>query len=189
MMESLIHTTLYSDIEVPIIAIIEKRITIPLNGVTIELRKGLRRELPMRFAIPLLKKNMIKIDVSRLYSKGLINKIRWKEERMESLQELDEDFYLKVRILIKTLEEQLKENPDDIELLSTIRQIKISVIDIIKARMQKIVKIASTNPEISREYLKNMTKEERMLYVELCDMLSFWHDSLQKFIDMGEIID
>ncbi len=187
MMESFIHTTLYSDVEIPIIVKAEEKLILPLNGLRIELKKGLKRELPIRFAIPLLEKNLIDIDTTRLYSKEIINKIRWKEERTETLQELEEDFYFKVRILIKSLEEQLKKNPDDIELLSTIRHIKISVIDIIKARLQKIVKMASTNPEVSREYLKKMTKEERMLYVQLCDILSYWYDSLQKFIDKGEI--
>jgi len=188
MMENLIHTVLFSDTEIPVVITSEKKVDVAFDGIRLELRKGLKRDLPLKYAIPLIRQNLAKVDVTRLYTKGQINKIRWKEERIETLQEIDEDFYVKVRILLKNLEQEVKENPDNIELLSTLRQIKISVIDIIKARFQKIVKMALMNPEVSRELLKNMTKEERLLYVQVCDLLSYWYDSMQKFVDRGEVL-
>lgn len=183
----LLGTALFAEIEIPVEILRSK--SIEISGLKLDLKKGSRVTLPLRLLVPLVKEGIIKLDEDRLYDFNTLNKIRWREERSEELQKLDKDFYLKSRLVLSLLEKRLRENAENYELLSRIRQVKVLLMDIVKRRIYKISKLAFASPEPSRDLMERMTREERIFYVKLCDLIKTWQESMSSFIERGEVIE
>jgi len=180
-------TLLTKDIEVPVL--IKKKIPkLPL-GMLIDLsgvKEGATLNLPLRIAEVLVEKGYAEIDTKRLFSVSEINKIRWKEEKTTDLQPLEEGFYVKVKCLLKKINEELmKSEETDVKLVKLSRTVKGIVVDIIKRRIYKIVNLALANPYPSRNLMKLMTKEEKYFYVKTCDVLREWEETLIKHVEGG----
>jgi len=173
---------LTKDVEVPVT--VKKKIPkIPI-GMLIDLnsiKEGVTLNLPLRIAESLVEKGYAEIDTKRLFSLSEINKIRWKEEKTTDLQPLEEGFYVKVKCILKRVNEDItKSEETDVKLLKLSRTIKSIVVDIIKRRIYKIVNLALANPYPSRNLMKLMTKEERYFYVKTCDVLREWEETMIK---------
>ncbi|RLE85805.1 MAG: hypothetical protein DRJ41_00435 [Thermoprotei archaeon] len=183
----LLGTALFAELEIPVEVLKNK--SIEISGLRLDLKKGSKVALPLRLLMPLIKEGIIKLDEGRLYDFNTLNKIRWREERSEELQRLEKDFYLKSRLVLSLLENRLKEDVENYELLSKIKQIKVLLMDIVKRRGYKISRLAFASPEPSRDLMERMTREERMFYVKLCDLIKSWQESMSIFIERGEVIE
>jgi hypothetical protein len=100
-----------------------------------------------------------------------ISRIAWKESRTPQLVLLEPTFYVKARSYLKSLAEKAKANP---EALNEKKLAEVRLIDIINCRVQKIVNMALTGAQPPREVLDCLTPEERMLFNELCGLISRW---------------
>jgi len=182
----LLGTIAVAELEVPVEIIGERTRKVSLGGLQVELKKGAKLELPLKAVLSLIRRGEASIDPSRLYSIGELNKIRWKEEQSYQLQKLEPFFYLKARLLIELLEQEAMNEP---RAQAKIRHIKVCVLDIARSRLNKILKAVLANPEPSRELMSLMTLEERALYVKLCSIVGAWRDSMQRFIEEGDVLE
>lgn len=105
-----------------------------------------------------------------------MSKIAWKESRTPQLTPLEPTFYIKARNYLKSLAEKAKTNP---EALNEKRLAEVRLIDVINCRVQKIVNMALTGAQPPREVLDCLTPEERMLFNELCSLISRWRRSIK----------
>ncbi|RLE84983.1 MAG: hypothetical protein DRJ41_02100 [Thermoprotei archaeon] len=183
----LLDTVVFAELEVPVEVKSDKLVEI--GGLKVELKRGAKLNLPLRLSHTLMREGIVKLDEGKLYSLNMLNKIRWREERSERLQKLEKDFYLKSRLTLSVLEEKARQGYDSYEPRSSIKQFKITLMDIVKRRVYKIAKIALANPEPSRDLMEIMTREERVLYIKLCDLIKSWQESMKLFIERGEVIE
>lgn len=186
MIKGLAETVLYLDLELPVEITSDKVSHVSLGGIRIELKKGLKLELPLRVAYRLLKEGHARPDLGRLYSLSSLSKIRWKEEKSEELQRIDSYFYFKLRLLLQSLRREAARDEEKIEEL---RRIKAAYMDILRRRLHKISKLAIAHPEPSREHMQLMTPEEKVLYVTLCDRIMAWVSAMQDLVEgSGEMV-
>lgn len=173
---------LYADVELP--ARILKNTKIRMGGLELELRGGTSIDLPLKVLAPLRSEGVADIDPSRLYSLQELNKMRWVEERSQELQGIEESFYLKAGLTLRWIEEQARSS-DDPALLTRARRTRAVIVDILRRRMYKIARLAVTNPLPSKAHMKNMTREERLLYANLCHLLESWHSQMISMLEGG----
>jgi len=105
-----------------------------------------------------------------------ISKIAWKESRTPQPVPLEPTFYVKVRSYLRSLAEKAKTNP---EALNEKRLAEVRLIDVINCRVQKIVNIALTGAQPPKEVLDCLTPEERVLFNEVCGLISRWRRSVR----------
>jgi len=150
--------------------------------------KTLRENIPIEIKTD--KGNTIKITYSSLLNKvdkdnlngssieeltpATIARIVWKEEKEEELQKLSKDFYAKCSILLRKMEKDINDK-NFIVYSKNIMLIKSNLLDLIKYRTQKIVKLALLSPTPQRDLINKMTIEEELLYLMLCNILSSWN--------------
>mgnify|MGYP000097141196 CR=1 FL=1 len=178
-----LDTLLLADVEVPVKVIADELTGIRYGALEYKLRKGLSIELPLKLAVPLWQKGEVELDVNKLPDFSELNKIRWKEERARELQRLERGFYVKVELLLAYLKASAEDNREKEQVL---RRSKAAIVDIIRARMKKIVELAVANPKPEREIMKKMSVEERMLYVALCSVLNDWYTFMVSRLERGE---
>ena len=65
------------------------------------------------------------------------------------------------------------------------RRTRAVIVDILRRRMYKIARLAVTNPLPSKAHMKNMTREERLLYANLCHLLESWHSQMISMLEGG----
>ncbi len=176
------RTLLTQDVQLPVAVLKDVKVTMHGGSGELVLRKGAKLELPLSDALPLLKKSFIALDSERLHSPQDINKVRWLESReLGTLQALNGDFYLKARLSIIDMEQR---GVDE----RKINLVKAALVDIIRLRLQKIMKAVSASPEPSRDLLEKLTWEERALYTMLCGFVREWYRFMVEFIEKGDII-
>ncbi len=105
-----------------------------------------------------------------------ISKIAWRESRTPQPIPLEPTFYVKARNYLKSLAERAKVNP---EALNEKKQAEVRLIDIINCRVQKIVNMALTGTQPPREVLECLTPEEKLLFNEVCGLISRWRRSVK----------
>jgi len=181
----LARTLLVVDAEVPIIVREEVPEDLKRGSRGHLLKKGMRLELTLREALPLIKRGVAELDAERLLGEGepdkVLRKVRWIESRdLSQLQALDPCFFLKVGLLLKHLEGKI----DDARKVG---DIKATAIDIVRLRLQKILRAVLANPEYNRDLAERLTIEERMLYATLCRTVKSWYDSMVCFLERGDI--
>ncbi|MEM1509061.1 MAG: hypothetical protein QXY49_03975 [Thermofilaceae archaeon] len=176
------RTLLTQDAQLPVAVLKDVKITMHGGPGELVLKKGAKLELPLSDALPLLKKGFIALDSERLHSPQEVNKVRWLESRdAGSIQALNGDFYLKARLSIIDMEQR---GVDE----RKVSLVKATLVDIIRLRLQKIMKAVSASPEPSRDLLEKLTWEERMLYTTLCGFVREWYRSMVEFIEKGDVI-
>ncbi len=109
-------------------------------------------------------KEETKFDISELY------KQTWSESNKPQLQQIDPNFYQKLRMYYSD------PNVEDSEK----RKVEDMVTDLVSQRLSKILKIALRGGSRS-EMTKNMTEEEKWLYDRLNSLLRSWERELRTF--------
>lgn len=176
----LAKTLLIIDTQVPVVVLEDVKAAVKGGLGELPLRKGARIELPLREALPLIKRRVLELDAERLPGYKEFMKIRWMESRdLSAPQEISPDFYVKARLALLLLEER-DEDPQEI------KKIRAAVIDIVRIRLQKIIRAVLANPEYSRELAEKLTIEERALYSLLCKAVGDWYASMREFIERGD---
>ncbi len=175
-------TTVLADLEIPLRVRSDRIKSIRYGALELRLRSGLSLELPLKVAVPLLKEKIAEIDYSKLPSLQDLNKVRWKEERTEELQPLDEGFYVRARLYLASLRDK-----DDYNTEVVFRRAKSTLVDIITIRMKKIVRYALASPQPQRELMSKMSHEERMFYIALCHLIDEWFTRMLAKLERGGI--
>lgn len=179
-------TLLVSDYELPLVIRDDKIKNLKFGALEVKIRKGLKLELPLKVAAPLLEEQIAEVDYDKLPKLPYYNKVRWREQRLTELQELPQDFYIKASLYISHLN-KLSLRGDEKAALE-LRRTKAALVDIIRLRMKKIANYAVTYPQVNRDLLKKMTIEEKQLYTSLCSYLDKWYLNLVKSLEEGEKI-
>lgn len=110
------------------------------------------------------------LDTSKLY------KIHWKEriQPFGQVSELPANFYPQLRRYIANLKKEASRNPE--KMIEYKRAVNIAL-DIITLRMKKLVSAASAQAS-NREFLKNFTEEERVLYEKVSLLVNKWRKEM-----------
>ena len=105
-----------------------------------------------------------KLNVSELYKQS------WSEANKPQLQQIEPNFYQKLRMYYKdpSVEDSEKE------------KVEGNVTDLMSQRLSKILKIALKGGSRS-EMVKNMTEEEKWLYDRLNSLIRSWENGLRTF--------
>ena len=176
----LTKTLLPLSIQVPVVVVQDMKTVVRGASGELVLKKGAKLELSLSEALPLIERGVVDIDPERLPSLRDMNKVRWIESRdPNEIQKLDEDFYVKARLAIMQME--LKGGDD-----RTISSAKATLLDIIRLRLQKVLKAVTANPELSRDFSEKLTLEERALYASLCRNVKMWYSSMVEFVERGD---
>ncbi|WXG41078.1 MAG: hypothetical protein WED07_09960 [Candidatus Freyarchaeum deiterrae] len=109
-------------------------------------------------------KEETKFNVSELYKQS------WSEANKPQLQQIEPNFYQKLRMCYKDpgMEDSEKEKVEGM------------VTDLMSQRLSKILKIALKGGSRS-EMVKNMTEEEKWLYDKLNSLIRSWESGLRTF--------
>jgi hypothetical protein len=176
----LTKTLLPLSIQVPVVVVQDMKTVVRGASGELVLKKGAKLELSLSEALPLIERGVVDIDSERLPSLRDMNKVRWIESRdPNEIQKLDEDFYVKARLAIMQME--LKGGDD-----RAISSAKATLLDIIRLRLQKVLKAVTANPELSRDFSEKLTLEERALYASLCRNVKMWYSSMVEFVERGD---
>lgn len=110
------------------------------------------------------------LDVVKLY------KMHWKENVQPATQisSLSEDFYPRLRRYLASLESiKSPEKIKEYEKATTLSR------DIVNCRLKKIVSLAS-GPAQTDQTLNNLTREERVVYESLREIIDLWKSAILK---------
>jgi len=177
------RTLLVLNVNVPVVALEDFEVQMPGRAGKMVLRKGLRLELPFREAIPLFKKGLMSVDLQNLYSAKELNKIRWVEGRdPRAPYGIDEFFYFKTALLLAALRQTKEADERQVEVYESI------VLDIIKLRLQKILRSITAGQGPDRELMSKLSWEERILYTKICHLVNEWYRSMLRLLEGGDII-
>ncbi len=113
------------------------------------------------------------LDATKLY------KIQWKErvQIAGQISELTEDFYPKLRRYLASIKEEIAKHPEKVQ---EYEKAKHSALDIINARLKKIVALSSGPPQTA-QILQKFTSEERFIYEQLSNMINEWKKQILDF--------
>jgi len=109
-------------------------------------------------------------DATRLY------KIQWTErvQTAGQISKLPDYFYPKLRRYLKGLRAEVSKSP---EKMRDYEKTSHTAIDILNARLKKIVSLASA-PAQSEHVIKNLAEEERALYEKLYMLIRDWRTQI-----------
>ncbi|RLE61827.1 MAG: hypothetical protein DRJ32_00140 [Thermoprotei archaeon] len=177
------NDVLHPSREVELIALADISVELEIGDMHIgPVRKGEKMVVPLVVAEKLIEKELCKLDETALPTLTDVHKFAWFEARSLELQPLEKDFYFKVKLLIKSISQEIKRDSSP-ELLRKLELVKSSFYDLVKSRVQKIVELAIARPTVDRTIIDKLTLEERELYIKLCDVVGEWFSSLRKFIE------
>lgn len=153
---------------------------IGLPGVKVgPFREGKDYEVRFWVAKELEKAGIVRLRVDEPLDLMMLNKIHWKEARVQTSQRvtyLPKQFYPKLRRYLEELKNEGIKKP---EKRSDYEKAKNLSDDITRTRLKKIVSIASS-PAPTRQLTENLTKEERDLYDYLYKTISEWRKEILK---------
>lgn len=177
----LAKTLLITEVQVPVIVLEDVKTVFKGGSGELVLKKGAKLELSLREALPLIRKRVVELDADKLPSLQELNKLRWIESReLSDIQKLEPVFYIKARLSIVQLE---KKDPKKAKSVESI------LIDIVRLRLQKILKAVTANPEYNREFAEKLSLEEKTLYTSLSMFVKNWYMSMLEFIEKGDPLD
>jgi hypothetical protein len=138
------------------------------------------KEYEVRFwvAKELEKAGIARLRVDEQIDVTVLNKIHWKEARVQTSQKLaslPDKFYPKLRHYLEDLNEEAIKKP---EKRGDCEKAKKLFKDINTIRLKKIVSLASS-PK-TRSLTENLTKEERALYDYLFETINEWRNEILK---------
>jgi len=108
-----------------------------------------------------------------------INNVHWKESGIvhaRQLSTLEEDFYPKLRRYLAGLKRGAIGNPEKIREYEKVMRMSQ---DIVNCRLRKIVSLSSS-PAQTNHILKDLAKEERLLYERLHSIILNWKSKILK---------
>jgi len=110
-----------------------------------------------------------------------LDKVLWKEKVQQTRQvaHIEEDFYPRLRRFLSNLKRGANTNPDK---MTECRKAIGVAHDIVNVRLRKIVALASS-PEQTNQTLKDLAKEERILYDRLFTIVNDWKTKIIKGAD------
>lgn len=139
------------------------------------------KEYEVRFwvAKELEKAGIARLRVDEPLDVTVLNKIHWKEARVQTSQRLaslPDKFYPKLRHYIEELNAEAIKKP---EKRSDCEKAKRLFKDINTIRLKKIVSLSSSSAK-TRLLTENLTEEERALYDYLFETISKWRNEILK---------
>jgi len=143
------------------------------------IERGAKVETPLSLALLLMKEGIASLDEMSLPTLSEINKAAWLEMKSNELQKISKDFYVRSSLLVWTA----SEDSYDFESERRLRFIKALLMDIVKSRLQKIVKLALSNPVPSRDVINSLTLEEEVLYLTMCNMIGSWLRYMRELVE------
>ena len=141
-------------------------------------QEGKEYEVRFWIARELEKAGIARFREEELLDLVKLNKIHWKE-RVQSTQQiafLPEDFYPRLRRYLADLKMGAIKKPEKMRDYEKARRLSR---DIINLRLKKIVSLASA-PAQTNQILRNLTKEERVIYERLHTIISAWRTRILK---------
>jgi len=138
------------------------------------------REYEVRFWIA---QELEKAGIARLRDEELLDavklyKMHWKErvQSVKQISSLPEDFFPRLRRYLAGLKGEAAKNPEKMKEYEKVTRLSH---DIIHCRLKKIVSLASASAQTD-QVLKNLTKEERVIYERLSAIISEWRSTILK---------
>ncbi len=141
--------------------------------------EGKEYEVRLWVAQELQKAGIVRVR-DESFDSTTLHRIHWTEriQAVSRISALPSGFYPKLRMLLSTLKESSKDDP---EILREYELVKRLSQDIVDCRLKKIVSLAST-PGNKGHILRNLTEEERDLYSRLEDIISSWRSEILKVV-------
>jgi len=143
--------------------------------------EGKEYEVPYWIANELERAGIARFREEELLDIKKLDKILWKEKVQQTRQvaHLEEDFYPRLRRFLSRLKAGANTNP---EKMAEYRKAIGVAHDIVNVRLRKIVSLASS-PEQTNQTLKDLAKEERVLYDRLYTIVNDWKTKIIKGAD------
>jgi hypothetical protein len=119
------------------------------------------------------------LDAKKIY------KVQWTErvQTPSQISKLPEDFYPKLRRYLAELNKASAKSPEKMREYEKSRQV---IRDMVNARLKKIVSLATANFGQTEQILKNLTREERLIYERLHKLIRNWKAKILEFEEQGE---
>jgi len=155
---------------------------IQLTGIKIgPFDEGKEYELPYWIANELDRAGIARLREDELLDIKKLDKTLWKEKVQQTRQvaHIEQDFYPRLRRFLANLKRGANSNPD--KMTEYRKAIGVSH-DIVNVRLRKIVSLASS-PEQTNQTLKDLAKEERLLYDRLFTIINEWKTKILKGAD------
>ncbi|MEM2942148.1 MAG: hypothetical protein QXT81_01865 [Candidatus Bathyarchaeia archaeon] len=136
------------------------------------LREGDELELPYWAAEELAENGIAKILGREPLDMSTLTKVHWREciPGSREIPQIDNDFYHRLRRLLRRLREEVKSEPSR---RKTLEKAESQFKDIVDCRMRKIMYLAAAPPQVDA-VLQRMAAEERWLYNLLSTITHEW---------------
>ena len=115
-------------------------------------------------------------DDGQLLRSSDLYKLSWKEERNEVVSQLPPHFCSKLRVLLLSLNEGIKQNPTH-TLLNEQRQSLMKAQDLMNCRLQKILRLAMERSP-TKSLIDLLEPEEKALYSTLRSEIEGWRQKI-----------
>jgi len=151
---------------------------VPLPSGIVNMKRGDEVEMPRWQARILASEGLVEIK-ERALTIDEVNLYHYREKRSQAagaIQGLQQDFYLKVRELVRSLNEEIKRNPTSM-LLRDRETLEKNLLDLAESRLVKIMSLAQAGGE---EYREKMTPEETIIYEALRSLLATWREYISR---------
>lgn len=152
---------------------------IQLVGVKVgPFEEGKEQEVPFWIAKELERAGIAKIKEEELLDAVKLHKISWKEsiQQARQISPLEENFYSRLRRYLARLKRKAVSNPEKMKEYEKATRLSR---DIVNCRLRKIVSLASA-PAQTNQTLNNLTREERVLYRRLYEIINEWKSEILK---------
>lgn len=159
---------------------------IKLSGLTVgPFEEGNVYEVQFWIAQELEKAGVVRFREEEILDAKKIYKIQWMErvQTPSQISKLPEDFYPKMRRYLAELKKTSAKSPEKMREYEKSRQV---IRDIINARLKKIVSLATANFGQTEQILKNLTREERLIYERLRKLIHNWKAQILEYEERGE---
>jgi len=157
---------------------------LPLPSGVVSLKRGDEIEIPRWQVRELANEGYVDVKDRRI-ELDEVNLYHYREKRSQSAsapQPLPQDFYLKARELIRSLDEAIRRSPSSM-LLRDRETLEKNIIELAETRLLKIIRLAQAGGE---EYRERMTPEEMILYNIVRALLEAWRDYISGLL-RGEV--
>ncbi len=140
--------------------------------------EGREAKLPLWVAEVLDENGVAKLkdEDAKIIRSGELYKLSWKEERNETLSQLPPHFYPKVRALLRSIDDGIRQTPTSTLLIEQ-RQSQMKAKDMINCRLQKILRLAMERSP-TKSLIDLLSPEERGLYTVLRSEIEGWRQRI-----------
>ncbi len=177
--ESIRHSQFFYEEELIGVTFIKAFPATSVGGVELgAFEEGREERLPIWIARVLEAEGFVKVsgEESQALKSTELYKLCWKEERNEGLSKLPSHFYPRLRRLLASLDEAIKNNPTH-TLLSEHRQSFMKAQDLVNCRLQKILQLARERNPL-RSSLDMLEPEELALFNSIREAIDEWRKKI-----------